>query len=242
MKKRCILIVTTLVLSVAMLGAVIVNPQSVMVANATSLQNCIPFGITVTGVGSISVKPDVATISLSVETESKSIEVAQTENSEIAQRLVEVLKGQGISESDITTSWFNIFPLHDYNFGRRVLGYRVSNQLNVRVRDISAVGKVIDLATKAGANIVSGIQFGLEDNSPAYNEALTRAVYSAKQKATLLSKAAGLGELEIVAIKETYFNHFGFARYDAFVCSTTIMHNDIKVSATVEVVFAPTNR
>jgi len=197
--------------------------------------------LTVTGTGIVKVKPDFATINLSVETKDKNLESAQKENAKIVERLVDALALQNISKEDIMTNWFNIYPEYDYNFGQRLTGHRVSNHLSVKVRDVENVGKIIDLATATGANIVSGVQFGIENNSAAYNEALIKAIDSARQKAAVLAAAADIGKIRIISVKETSFNHIGFARYDysmpCFGGSTSILHNNIEVTATVKVVF-----
>jgi len=233
--KKYVLVAVTLIVSVLIMGATTIIPSQVFSREAVAL--------TVTGTGVVNVPPDFATISLSIETKSKNLEEAQRDNSAIVQKLVNVLGSYNIAEQDITTSWFNIYPEYDYSYSQRFLGHRVSNHLSIKVRDVYNVGKIIDLSTATGTNIISGVQFSIEDNFTAYNEALAKAVESAKQKAKVLSSMTNLGDLKVISIKESPVNYYGFGRYDYAMCldgisNTPIMHNSIEVSATVEVIFA----
>lgn len=239
--KKFILLSFTLVISVAFFTASTLAPQGITEVNAQVMQT--ESTITVAGTGKLKVQPDFATINLSVETKNRNIEDAQTENAEIVRNLVEVLVQHDIDEKDIKTTWYNIYPDHDH-YGGRVLGHRVSNNLSVKVRDIKNVGKVIDATTTAGASTVSGVQFGIEESSNAYGEALAKAVESARQKATLISTISGLGALQIDSVKEISSNFYVFENYqyarahsDIVGGHTPIMHDDIEVSATVEIVF-----
>jgi len=202
--------------------------------------NC--YGITVTGTGKIKVQPDFARISLNIETKAKRLEDAQRENAKTVKRVVTALNEQGIHDTDISTSWFNIYPDYDSHLHRQS-GHRVSNQLDVKVRDIANLGKIIDLSTAAGATSVNGVQFGIENNTPPYNTALIKAIESAREKAFVLSVATELGDLRIISVKEVLMNHYGDGGYGYRYSSldsashTQIMRNEIEVTATVEVKF-----
>ena len=167
----------------------------------------------VTGSATTMVQPDFATVSFSIETTNKNLEVAQKENSTIMQNIKSVLSTHNLSEQDLTTNWFNIYPEYNYNYGNQTqpTGHRVSNQLSLKVREIDNIGKIIDTLTASGANMISGIQFGIEDNSNAYNEALSYAVENAKQKAIVLSNA-NIDDLRIVVVKEMPIGHICFER------------------------------
>ncbi|MCL2371005.1 MAG: SIMPL domain-containing protein [Firmicutes bacterium] len=237
--KKYVSISTALVVFIFVIGVAVVNMPQMILAQAAGHH----YTITVTGNGVVKVNPDIATVNLSIETRNINREDAKSENTKIVQKLRKVLKEQNIIEQDITTNWFNIYPEYDWSSGQRFLGHKVSNQLSIKVREIKNVGKIIDLSTAAGATVVSGVQFGVEDNSTAYNEALIKAVESAKQKTTILTLAADFDDMRIVSVKETPMGYFGIGRYAAASemsgCHTAILHNDIEVSATVEVVFAP---
>jgi len=243
MKKSFItLAIAASALALAIAIALSISTSSVVPTHAPLHQYNYSQKITVVGNSTVMVPPDFADISLSIETTHKTSEAAQKENTKIVVQLLKALDNQNISKEDIRTSWFAIYPEYDYSFGsQRHRGYRVSNQLSIRLRDTNSVGKIIDTATAAGANIISGVHFGIEDNSDAYSQALIKALESAKQKAVALSEAAGFGAMKIISITESSFNHVGLARmhYDVScgASHTHILHNDIGVSATVEVTF-----
>ena len=161
--------------------------------------------ITLTGTGKVQVQPDFATISLGVETKNLA------DNEKKVKELIETLGQHGVEESDIKNTWFNIY--HDH-----YCGHRVNNQLSVTVRNIEDLGKIIAATTSAGATFVSGIQFGIEDSSVAYNQAIEKAIESAKQKASVF------GDLQIISIKE--IQNYGYE------------HDNVEITATVEIVFS----
>jgi len=177
--------------------------------------------ITVSGTGTVCVPADFATINLSVETKGRNVEVVHRENDQIIQILIAALKEQNIDESDIATSWFNIYPNYENN-------YTVSNQLSVKVRDTKNVGKIISIATAAGANNINGVQFGVEDNPAAYNLALTKAIEDAKRKAKVIANT----DLKIASIKEGH----NFCSYRSFE-GTPILGKDLEIVASVEITF-----
>ena len=237
--KKCIafaLIISALILTVTFSPKT--TPTSI---EATVHQG--KYSVTVTGTGSVKVQPDFALISLTVETRAKDVIDAQRENSKVVQNLIRKLKEQNIAENDITTSWFNIYPEYHYYYENNQPGYIVSNQLSVKVQNINNVGSIIDASTSAGAKIISGVQFGIQNDTPHYNTALIKAVESAKEKALVMSVATNTGDIKVVSVKEISMNYGGFERYTCTtLCSdkiinTQIIHSEIEITATVEVVF-----
>ena len=188
--------------------------------------------LTVVGTGVVSAPPDYATINMTIETKHSDIQTAQDESARIIDDLAKSLAEYGIGESDIKTTWFNIYP--DYGYcGRNSTCYRVSNHLTITVRNIDNISKVISTAAELGANNINGVQFGITDNSTTYNEVLTKAVENAKQKAAHLSTLTGLGELQIVSIKENH-DPYSIINYHR---NSSVMPSNIEVSATVKITF-----
>ncbi|MCL2847232.1 MAG: SIMPL domain-containing protein [Firmicutes bacterium] len=197
--------------------------------------------LVVTGTASTTVQPDFAIVNFSVETSNKNLENAQNENATTMQNIKSALSLHNLSEKNLTTNWFNIYPEHDYYNGEKSTGHRVSYQFSLKVKEFDNVGKIIDILITNGANMISGAQFGIEYSSTAYIETLTKAVENAKQKANILSNITNIDDLKIVTIKEMPNGHIEFARYDsAMYCgtgNTSIMQNGIDITATVKVVF-----
>lgn len=159
----------------------------------------------VTGTGSIKVKPDVAYITLGVQTENKDAKAAQTENAKMMEAVVKAITDKGIKEDAIQTTQFTMNPRYDYSEGREnFVGYQVINMVTVRVKDINKTGDVLDAATAAGANLTQSIRFGVEDTTALYNQALEKAVANAKGKAEAIANAAGRKIDSIWTISEGY--------------------------------------
>jgi uncharacterized protein YggE len=152
--------------------------------------------ITVIGTGEVNSKPDMATINIGVTTEAESAADALKANTEKMNRLMEDLKRTGIDDKDIQTSNFSVHPRYDHDpEGRRapkINGYQVNNQVQVKVRKLNSLGRLLDDVISSGANNVQGIEFSLADSTNAMDDARTKAMADARRKAELYAKAAEL--------------------------------------------------
>lgn len=151
--------------------------------------------ISVSSEGTVKVKPDMAHINVGVQTENQSSKVAQQENATKMSKVMDVLKGLKIVESDIKTSQYTIYPIERYDEKTQrsyVTGYRVINTLEITIRDITKVGTVIDAVTANDANTVSNIRFTVADPDKYYLQALENATTKAKAKAEVLAKQFGI--------------------------------------------------
>ena len=150
-------------------------------------------GITVNGEGAVTIVPDVASVSVGAETQDSSPLEAQRRNNVKISDVIAALKALGIDEADIRTTSFFMHPIQNWRDGvGEVVGYMVSNRVDVTVRDIDMVGAVLTAATEAGANASSNITFGLLDGTAAYNQALALAVANAQGKAQTIAGALGV--------------------------------------------------
>ena len=160
--------------------------------------------IYVQGEGVVQVEPDRAYISLGVTTEAPSAEEAQIKNANSMRNILAALGELGIKDDAIETSYFNVYPIYRYDQekGNQLTGYRVSNTVSVTLDDLSQVGEAIDSAIKAGATNVNSVNFTLADEKPWLNEAMVLAVENARQKAELLTAAAGVKLGPVMAIRD----------------------------------------
>ena len=113
--------------------------------------------------GEAKVAPDMATITLGVMTEGKTAAEAFAANATRMTAVMASLRRAGIAERDIQTSNLNLSPQYRYaeNQPPMLIGYQVSNQVTVTVRDLKRVGAAVDATVNAGATQVNGISFGL---------------------------------------------------------------------------------
>jgi uncharacterized protein len=157
--------------------------------------------ITVTGEGIVQAAPDQATISLGVTTTAETAVEALAANSTALAKVIAQLKAAGVGAGDLQTSNLSLNPNwsnYESVSGAAISGYTASNQLSVRVRDLAALGSILDAAVSDGANTMNGITFGLAEPTPVLNEARALAVADARARATVLATAAGvqLGAIE----------------------------------------------
>lgn len=157
-------------------------------------------GIWVVGQAIINLEPDLAMLNLGVEATGKTVEEARGQAASAMDAIINALHDRGIEDKDIKTQFFNIWPMYEYREvfeeGRRVgkqelVGYRVNNTTSVKIRDMDAIGEIIDEAAEAGGDVtrINGISFTVEDPKAlegALREAATEdAIAKARQFAEL---------------------------------------------------------
>ncbi len=149
--------------------------------------------VSVNGTGRATVAPDRFTFSVGVQTVADTVDEAVSENNRRVAAVIAALKKAGATDADIQTGNFNIWPQQDYQEGRlpRILGYQVSNNINVRSTKVDTAGKLLGVAIAAGVNTSSGINFEVADPSRGRDEGLRKAFEDARAKAALLAQAAG---------------------------------------------------
>jgi uncharacterized protein YggE len=161
-----------------------------------------PRYITVVGTGRVTLKPDVAEINVGAQATAGTVSAAKAEVDRQLAAILSTLKDLGIAESDIQTSSYSIyyerepFPpvMREGAAPEQAGGYRVSSTLRVTIRDIDAVGEVLDAVVEAGANQVYGVQFTVSDDKEWQSKARELAVADAKARAQEL---AGLSDVEL---------------------------------------------
>lgn len=156
--------------------------------------------ISVNGEAEISVSPDIAYLSIGVQTQGKTAASAQKNNAQIMDKVNDLLKTTwGINAKDIKTAQFSVQPNYDYNKQsvNNITGYTVYHTLNVTYRDLPKIGQLLDAVANVGANNMNGIQFAVEHPEKYEEEAIAKALASAQLKASAIAKAANrpLGSL-----------------------------------------------
>lgn len=154
-----------------------------------------PAAISVTGEAQVSVPPDLAQIDGGVTSEGKTAREASEANNAAMGKVLLALKGAGIDEKDYQTSRLSLQP--QSSSGRpggplTITGYRASNRVTIRLRDVTKVANVIDTLVGAGANEIGGINFTVSQASKLLDEAREKAIADARRKAEIYAKAAGV--------------------------------------------------
>lgn len=152
-------------------------------------------GISVTGQGKVSGKPDVAKLTLGVKAEADTVQKARDQAAVSLDGIVKSLKNNGVADKDIQTQQLSIQPQYDYNNGSQKLrGFQVTNILNVTLRDINKTSQVVDDAVRAGGNetTIDGLAFTIDNPEDLKKQAREKAVADAKSKAETLAQVAGV--------------------------------------------------
>ncbi len=172
--------------------------------------------INVSASGEVFVKPNLAVTTVSVTTEKKTVAEALADNTAKMNGVISFIKGQGVEEKDLKTTAFNIYPQYEYRQpdiygryppgGQRILvGYEVDQSLQVKIRDLTKIGDIIQGATDQGANQVGALQFTLdpEEEEKAKDEARKEAIDQAKAKASVLASQLGVKLVRISSFSES---------------------------------------
>lgn len=164
--------------------------------------------ITVIGSAEVEALPDLARISAGVQTDGETAAQALSENSTAMTQVFAVLEGAGIARADIQTNQLSLDPVwqqpgENQAAAPRIVGYQANNMVTVLLRDISKLGSVVDALGGAGANRIFGVGFEVGNPRPFLDQARTKAVGEARDKAELMSKAAGVTLGPVLTIRET---------------------------------------
>jgi uncharacterized protein YggE len=162
--------------------------------------------ISLNGHGEVKAKPDMAIVNVGVMTQARTAREALSQNTQAMEKIFASLKAAGIEAKDIQTSNFMVNPRYDYGQNNtqapRVVGYDVSNTVQVSVRKLSTLGSVLDQVVSEGSNQINGVAFAIADDEKLMDEARKRAVADAERKASLYASAARISLGQIMSLSE----------------------------------------
>jgi uncharacterized protein YggE len=161
--------------------------------------------ITVSAEGKTTVAPDLAQFSFSVVTQGKDPSQIVDENNKKVSAAINFVKSQGVDAKDIKTSGYNLSPDYRYDENIRrsfIVGYTITQSVNVKVRDFDKLPKVLSGLTPVGVNQISGISFSVEDPERFMKEARKIAFERARAKAESMASQNGVGLGKVVNINE----------------------------------------
>ena len=191
------------VIAVALVLAVVLATDAV-----SSEQEPAP-SITVVGSATASAAPDIAEVTAGVVTQATTAAQALSQNSATMDRVLKAVAALGIAERDVRTAGVNVVPQRAQPpQGRQpaptsIVGYEVSNQVHVRVRNVAMLGGLLDTLVSQGANALGGVAFSIADPSPLLMDARARAITDARRKAEAYTAAAGVKLGRILFIRDS---------------------------------------
>jgi uncharacterized protein YggE len=208
--------------------------------------------VNVSGEGRVSAKPDMAIVSAGVSARGSSVAEAMDQANQAIDRVRASLQANGIAERDIQTSSISVSPQYSRSTGPdappQIVGYQASQQLQIRIRDINAIGKVIDDAAAAGGDLftLSGLRFTIADPTSLQSQAREQAMAKARAKAEELARLGGLTLGSPIAINEgaepptpvLIARSTEFAAPAAAPAPTGVSAGELEIVVTVQVSYA----
>lgn len=165
-----------------------------------------PRTIRVTGEGEATAPPDLATVQTGVVTQASGAKEALAANNTAMEKILTVLKEHEVAPNDVQTSRINVRPLHersrDGQQHPKIVAYEVTNELQIRVRQLSRLGTVLDALVQAGSNQLSGVSLDVADPKSLLDEARRKAIADARHRAQLYAREAGIRVGKVRSISE----------------------------------------
>ena len=200
--------------------------------------------ITVSGTGKVTLTPDIAYISIGVNTQNPSAKDAVAENNTQSQAVITTIKGFGVADKDIQTTNFSIYPQQQFDANGKQTGiiYVVNNVVYVTIRDLSKLGDLLDSTVSSGANNINSIQFDVADKTGALSQARQAAVADARKQADELTKATnvGLGVVQSISYYDSTAPitvQYAKADMAAPAASVPVQAGSMQISTTVTIVY-----
>jgi len=211
--------------------------------------------LSVTGMATTSVNPDLLTVNFGIEIQKPTAKQALEENSKMMKSVVSALKTVGITESEISTSSLSIYPVYEYINDellgiqtRELVGYKVSNILSVETEKLNLAAIIIDDGVNAGVNRVDSVHYSLspQKQMELKDDLLEQAITNAKSKA---QKALAPLDHKVIGVKSILLSEFGtpypqpvfsgdFAMVESKIMSSTpVFSSEQDITTSVQVVF-----
>ncbi|MCC8126021.1 MAG: SIMPL domain-containing protein [Clostridiales bacterium] len=251
MKKRVFFLLTAF-LSCVMLGGCSVdssNGSDVVYVQSAEENN----HVTINTKETVKVTPDMAKVEFAIRTEDESAEECQQENTEKLDGLLAYLKESGVADESIQTAGFSLNPRYNWIENvRKLIGYEMTTEITVSDIEISQVGGILSGGIQAGANEIESVSYYASGYDAAYEEALTKAVQSARKKAEVIAAADNCQIKGLLSVEEYSDNQSGryissglrsanaeeslsLSSYDA--ADMSVMAGEMEVTASIQAVF-----
>jgi len=197
MKHSRILLIVALVSIFTLSGLAGCGTQTVATAGRQTTISNQQNGIWVTGEGKVTVKPDIANISLGVSSQEATVADAMAKTKDAMSKVMAALKADKVADKDIQTQQYSINPTYSYNQQngtQSISGYQVTNIIEVKLHDISTVAAVISDVTNAGGDLtqINNVYFSVEDPTQYYKDVRQNAIADANHKAQNLASLYGV--------------------------------------------------
>jgi hypothetical protein len=201
---RLILIPLAVVLACSLAVAAIViasERPTILVSSPSASTTPVETGVFTSGDATVSVKPDLATVSAGIESQQSTAAAAQSDLAAKAGKLIARIKSLGVSDADLSTSGYWIGPVYSPN-EQTITGYQATEVLRIKWHNVDTVGKTLDAIVQEGGATNVNIGFGLADSKSAEAQARTLAISDAHSKAQAMASAAGVRLGQVLRVSD----------------------------------------
>ncbi len=223
--------------------------QSAGMPDTINVQNVENNVISVNSREQVKVEPDMAEIVYSVYSQASDAQTCQTQNNTDLNKVLELLKSQGVAEASIQTSNYGLNPIYNWEEGKTISGYEMTTAVTVSDIPIDQVGTLLSESVDAGVNSIDSVSYLSSSYDKAYQEALAKAIESAKVKAQAMAAAGGCTLGKVVNIQE--YGDYQEARYNSYtsrgagaaqkemgVADMSVMPGQVEIEANITVEFS----
>jgi uncharacterized protein YggE len=176
------------------------NASARINAGAPAKQSSTAHLISAGGHGEVSVAPDMATLTVGVQSKGQDANEALARNATAQNAVIAAVEAQGVPASHIQTTNLSLY------FDSQGDNYIADHELTIRIDAVSRVGAILDAAVGAGANNSWGVGFGLKDQSAARSQALQAAVKDARSRADAMASGLGVSVTGVASASEASYN------------------------------------
>lgn len=167
-----------------------------------------PAQISVRGSGIIQAKPDTLLMNIGVSIQDSNVKAVQGKVTAAMNAMEAKIKAAGVAEKDYRTTVYNVEPVMDYSGGdkgqpAKLTGFRITNMLEITLRDPSKAPELLDSLVDAGANTVYGMTYTFADSGNLAKQAYDGAVKDAEERAGRLANLSGLKLGRILSVSES---------------------------------------
>ena len=221
--KTAKLLDKTFILAAVLVVGILIFFVGQMIYQGKMLQQQNTYQITVTGQGKVYAKPDVALISLGVTAQATTVAEVTKSNTEKMNAVITAIKALKIDEKDIQTTNYSLSPVYEDSYVSypsaissmpvsemmvrktpNLKGYKLEQNVQVKIRDFTKIGDVLSKSTIAGANLVGDLQFTIDNPEQFKDQARAKAIAEAKANAGNLAKESGVKLGKIINVYENY--------------------------------------
>ena len=208
-------------------------------------------GIWVSGDGEVTAIPDIANLRLGIEAQETTVAEAKAQAAQAMDRVMNALTSNGVADKDIQTQHLSIYQVTRWDRDKEeevVIGYRVTNMVTAKIRDIDKVSAIIDDTAEAGGDLarIDSLSFSIDDPSAYYGDARKEAMADAKAKAEQLADLAGVKLGKPTYISESLYTPpiiYPRAAYEEAIpgeasSPTPISPGEIEISLTIQVAYS----